>query len=78
MLGIYPLNLGTNVPYTTVTNAESIALHDKLVATSNVCEFVTVPGGTHGFQSQLPEWKDKVRTIVKKFLTEQGILPVAH
>lgn len=63
---------------TTVTNAESIVLHDKLVATSNVCEFVSVPGGTHGFQSQLPEWKDKVRVIVKKFLTEQGILPVAR
>lgn len=62
---------------TTVTNRESIALHDKLVATSNVCELITVPGGTHGFQSQLPEWKDKVRVIMKEFLTKQGVLPVA-
>ena len=62
---------------TTVTNRESIALHDKLVATGNVCEFVTVPGGNHGFQSQLPEWKDKSRAIMKEFLTRQGILPVA-
>jgi dipeptidyl aminopeptidase/acylaminoacyl peptidase len=62
---------------TTVTNEQSIALHDKLVATSNICEFVTVPGGNHGFQSQLPEWKDKSRAIMEEFLTKQGILPVA-
>ena len=60
---------------TTVTNAQSIALHDKLVAGSNVCEFVTVPGGNHGFQSQLPEWKDKSRVIMKEFLIKQGVLP---
>jgi acetyl esterase/lipase len=61
---------------TTVTNAQSIALHDKLVAGSNVCEFITVPGGNHGFQSQLPEWKDKARGIMEEFLTKQGVLPV--
>ena len=61
---------------TTVTNRQSIALHDKLVAGSNVCEFITVPGGNHGFQSQLPEWKDKSRTIMEEFLTKQGVLPV--
>ncbi|HTS19902.1 MAG TPA: alginate lyase family protein [Verrucomicrobiae bacterium] len=60
---------------TTVTNAQSIALHDKLVATSNTCEFVSVPGGRHGFQSQLPEWKDKTRAIMTSFLARQGILP---
>jgi acetyl esterase/lipase len=62
---------------TTVTNAQSIALHDKLVGGSNVCEFVTVPGGNHGFQSQLPEWKDKSRHIMVEFLTKQEVLPVA-
>jgi acetyl esterase/lipase len=62
---------------TTVTNRQSIALHDKLVATGNVCEFVNVPGGHHGFQSQLPEWKEKSRVIMEEFLTQQGILPVA-
>jgi acetyl esterase/lipase len=61
---------------TTVTNAQSIALRDKLVASSNVCELITVPGGTHGFQSQLPEWKDKARAAVQEFLTKQGVLPV--
>lgn len=61
----------------TVTNRQSIALRDKLVAGKNVCELVTVPGGDHGFQTQLPEWKDKSREIVKEFLTKQSILPVA-
>ena len=61
---------------TTVTNAQSIALRDKLVASSNVCELVTVPGGNHGFQSQLPEWKDKSRIAMTEFLTKQGVLPV--
>jgi acetyl esterase/lipase len=53
---------------TTVTNRQSIALRDKLVASSNICELITVPGGNHGFQSQLPEWKDKTRATVKEFL----------
>jgi acetyl esterase/lipase len=61
---------------TTVTNRQSIALHDKLVAASNICEFISVPGGNHGFQSQLPEWKDKSRAIMEEFLAKQGILPV--
>jgi len=60
---------------TTVTNAQSIALRNKLVAGSNVCELVTVPGGNHGFQSQLPEWKDKSRLMIKEFLEEQNLLP---
>jgi len=61
---------------TTVTNTQSIALRDKLVASSNVCELVAVPGGNHGFQSQLPEWKDKSRIAMTEFLAKQGVLPV--
>ena len=61
---------------TTVTNRQSIALCDKLVATGNACELITVPGGNHGFQSQLPEWKEKSRRIMKEFLTKQGVLSV--
>ena len=61
---------------TTVTNRESIALRDKFVGSGNVCELITVPGGNHGFQSQLPEWKDKARAIIKEFLTKQGLLPI--
>jgi acetyl esterase/lipase len=61
---------------TTVTNLQSIALEQKLLATGNVCERVNVPGGSHGFQTQLPEWKDKSRERMKEFLTAQKILPV--
>ena len=61
---------------TTVTNRQSIALREKLVASSNVCELITVPGGNHGFQTQLPEWKEKSRAIMEEFLTKQGVLPV--
>jgi acetyl esterase len=60
----------------TVTNQQTIALRDRLVATSNVCEFVSVPGGGHGFQSQLPEWKEKSRALMEEFLTKEKILPV--
>lgn len=63
---------------TTVTNRESIALEQKLVASGNVCERINVPGGTHGFQSQMPEWKEKSRDIMKQFLTKLGILPVSE
>jgi acetyl esterase/lipase len=57
------------VPYVT-----AVALHDKLVATSNICEFITIAGGGHGIG---PGWKDKSRAMIKEFLTEQKILPVA-
>lgn len=60
----------------TVTNRQSIALEQKLLAGSNVCERINVPTGTHGFQTQLPEWKEKSRSIMKEFLTKQGVLPV--
>jgi acetyl esterase/lipase len=61
---------------TTVTNRQSIVLQEKLLAGSNVCERINVPGGIHGFQTQLPEWKGKSRDIMKEFLTKQGVLPV--
>jgi acetyl esterase/lipase len=61
----------------TVTNRQSIALHDHLVANRNVCELVTVPGGDHGFITQLPEWKDKTRDIIKDFLTKHQVLPAS-
>lgn len=60
----------------TVPYRQAIALRDKLVATSNVCELITVPGGEHGFTSQLPEWKGKSQSIIQEFLTHQGILVV--
>jgi len=59
------------VPYST-----AVALHAKLTANGNVCEFITVPGGSHGFSSDQPDWKIKVRTMIVDFLTRQKILPV--
>ncbi len=59
----------------TVPQTQAIALRDKLKATGNECEFVSVPGGDHGFTSQLPEWKDKSRVIITEFLRKQGLLP---
>ena len=60
---------------TTVTNRESIALEQKLIASGNICERISVPGGNHGFQSQLPEWKEKSRDIMKEFLAKLGVVP---
>ena len=61
---------------TTVPNSQSIVLQQRLLAGSNVCELINVPGGGHGFQTQLPEWKEKTRTIITEFLTQQEVLPV--
>ena len=58
----------------TVPYRIAVALHDKLVASSNVCEFITIPGGGHGIG---PDWKDKSRALIKAFLTKQHILPAA-
>jgi acetyl esterase len=58
----------------TVSYRIPVALHDKLVANSNVCEFITIPGGGHGIG---PDWKDKSRSMIKEFLTRQKILPVS-
>jgi acetyl esterase/lipase len=57
----------------TVPYRIAVALHDKLVATSNTCEFITIPSGGHGIP---PEWKNKSRDMIKKFLVGQKILPV--
>ena len=61
---------------TTVPQAQSLALRDKLLATGNTVEFINVPGGTHNFGSELPEWKEKTRTLIAEFLTKQKLLPV--
>ena len=57
------------------TNRIVVALHDKLVATSNTCKFITFPDGGHGIPIG---WKDRSRDMIKKFLEEQRILPVAN
>lgn len=58
----------------TVPHAQAIALRDKLVDAGSVCELVIVPGGSHGFGTDLPEWKDRSRAMIRRFLLERGLL----
>jgi acetyl esterase len=58
----------------TVPCRQALSLRDKLLSSSNVCELVTVPGGDHGFTSQLPEWKNKTQDRIRLFLIRQGLL----
>src|SRR4051812_47043855 len=44
---------------TTVPQRQTLALRDKLIGTGNVCEFINVPGGSHNFSGDLPEWREK-------------------
>ena len=59
----------------TVPYRIAVDLHDKLVVTSNVCELVTIPGGGHGVP---PDWKDKSRELIKKFLTKHNLVPATE
>jgi acetyl esterase len=59
----------------TVPYAHAVALHEALIKTGNVCEFVTMPGGGHGFT--LAEWKQKAPTLIAAFLDRQKLLPGA-
>jgi len=61
----------------TVPQRESLALRDRLLATGNVCEFINVPGGSHNFGGELPEWRDKLHVMFEAFLTRQHLLPVS-
>ena len=61
---------------TTVPQAQSLALRDKLLVTGNAVEFISVPGGSHNFGGDLPEWKEKTRVLIAAFLTKQKLVPV--
>lgn len=58
----------------TVPHSQAVDLDRKLRAAGNVSELVTVPGGSHGFSTDLPEWKDKSRAMIRSFLVRQGLL----
>ncbi len=62
---------------TTVPYAHAVALHRALVDSGNECEFVTVPGGTHKFSSELPEWKRRLPELHRTFLEKHHLLPSA-
>lgn len=59
----------------TVPLAQSVALRDKLVAAGNTCELHIVPGGGHNYGGDVPEWREKTRTLLNDFLRRQNLLP---
>jgi len=61
----------------TVPYEQSVALNKKLVELGNEVEFITVPGGSHGFVSETPGWKDKSKQLIIEFLKKQGLVPAA-
>ena len=52
----------------------AVALYNKLVATDNVCELMTVPVGGHGFASEHPLWKAKRRAELEELFERAGLL----
>ena len=59
----------------TVPYRESVALRDRLVATGNRCELITVPGGSHNYAGDLKPWWPRTQAIARDFLARQGLLP---
>ncbi|MGB7157983.1 MAG: alpha/beta hydrolase [Tepidisphaeraceae bacterium] len=62
----------------TVPHRHAVALRDKLVARGNECELTTVPGGSHGFTQQMPQWREKAQDAICAFLEKQQLLPDAR
>ncbi len=58
----------------TVPLAQSLALRDKLTATGNICELHVVPGGSHNYGGDLPEWWTKTKQLFAAFVRERGLL----
>jgi dipeptidyl aminopeptidase/acylaminoacyl peptidase len=59
----------------TVPHAQSIALDQAWKSAGNRSELVIVPAGSHGFISQLPEWKEKTKETIREFLRKENLLP---
>ncbi|HTO02822.1 MAG TPA: alpha/beta hydrolase [Opitutus sp.] len=55
--------------------AQAIALRDKLVASGNACELIIVPGGGHNFGTDQPEWREKSRALILRFLAKLQLVP---
>ena len=54
--------------------AQAFALCDKLIADGNACELIIVPGGSHNFGNDLPEWQNKSRELMLQFLQRLGLI----
>jgi acetyl esterase/lipase len=55
--------------------AQAVALRDKLQASGNVCQLIIVPAGGHNFATDLPEWREKSRELIVRFLAEHELIP---
>lgn len=62
----------------TVPHTDAEKLRDALAANGNEINFVSVPGGDHGFRTQLPEWKEKSDRMVADFLRAHGLIEDAR
>lgn len=68
---IYHGDADTVVPY-----AHAVALDRALTASGNRSRFITVPGGSHSFSTEQPEWRARVQSDTAEFIRELGLLPV--
>ena len=53
----------------------AVALYNRLAATGNLCELMTVPLGGHGFSSEHKLWKAKAHKRMVAFFENAGLLP---
>jgi acetyl esterase len=61
----------------TVSVTQSSRLCELITAGGGICQFVSIPGGDHGYRTQpnLPgEWKQRTYDMIEQFLREQGLL----
>lgn len=58
----------------TVPYRQSEALHRKLAATGNLCEFITVPEGSHNYAGDIPAWWPRTLVIARQFLEKRGLI----
>jgi acetyl esterase len=59
---------------TVVPHAQAVALRRRLADSGNAADLVTVPGGTHGFATDQPAWKEKSRETIRAFLVAQKLV----
>jgi acetyl esterase len=54
--------------------AQAVALRETLLASGNACELIIVPGGSHNFGADQPEWREKSRDFILRFLAERELI----
>lgn len=58
----------------TVPFSQAVALGEKYQQTNNSYELVVVPGGSHAFSTDLPEWRTKAQSMARDFLARHGLI----